>query len=189
MREPKVVVDEMEAGAAPPVAKEERFSSRPVRDTRLSSRPSVPGVISMSSSRVSFVRALYDLFYVSLVKFQPKARVFAWNLVAANTAGLLFFPRVEPVVLWISIVTGLVFMARVYQTMGFVKLLGAGHALWILVVPWLAFRWAHLPEGSGWFMAWLGWVIVTDTISLVLDARDTRAFLSGDRAAYYASGS
>jgi hypothetical protein len=38
---------------------------------------------------VAFIRALYDLFFISLVRFQPKARVFAWNLVAANTAGLL----------------------------------------------------------------------------------------------------
>lgn len=80
----------------------------------------------MSTSRVSFVRALFFLFYVSLVRFKPGARAFAWNLVAANMAGLLFLPRVEPVVLWIAIVTGLVFMVRVYQKMGFVRLLGAG---------------------------------------------------------------
>jgi hypothetical protein len=139
----------------------------------------------MSSSGVSFVRALFYLFYISLVRFKPRARAFAWNLVAANSAGLLFLPRVEPVVLWISIVTGLVFMARVYQKMGFVRLLGAGHALWLFVVPWLAFRWTTLsPDAGGWFQAWLGWVIVTDTISLVLDARDAAAFLAGDRAPY-----
>jgi hypothetical protein len=144
--------------------------------------------LTMSTSRVSFVRALFFLFYVSLVRFKPGARAFAWNLVAANTAGLLFLPRVEPVVLWIAIVTGLVFMARVYQKMGFVRLLGAGHALWLFVVPWLALRWMNLPpDASGWFSAWLGWVIVTDTISLVLDARDTAAFLRGDRATYYAA--
>ena len=45
----------------------------------------------MSVPRVSFIRALYDLFYISLARFQPGARLFAWNLVAANTAGL-FFP-------------------------------------------------------------------------------------------------
>jgi hypothetical protein len=139
----------------------------------------------MSPSRVSFVRALFFLFYISLVRFKPKARAFAWNLVAANTAGLLFLPRVEPVVLWISIVTGLVFMARVYQKMGFVRLLGAGHALWLFVLPWLVFRWTNLPpDASGWFQAWLAWVIVTDTISLVLDARDAAAFLAGDRTTY-----
>ena len=42
---------------------------------------------------MAFIRALYDLFFISLVRFQPKARVFAWNLVAANTAGLFFFPN------------------------------------------------------------------------------------------------
>jgi hypothetical protein len=141
----------------------------------------------MSTHRVTFVRALFYLFYVSLVRFKPGPRAFAWNLVAANMAGLLFLPRVEPVVLWISIVIGLVFMARVYQKMGFVRLLGAGHALWLFVVPWLAFRWMNLPpDASGWFSAWLGWVIVTDTVSLVLDARDAAAFLAGDRAASYA---
>jgi hypothetical protein len=165
MREPKELVVAMEAGVSPASGSVSR---------------------SLSSTRVSFVRALYDLFYISLVRFKPKPRAFAWNLVAANTAGLLFLPRVEPVVLWISIVTGLVFMARWYQKMGFVRLLGAGHALWVFVVPWLAFRWANLPPGaSGWFEAWLGWVIVTDTISLVLDARDSMAFLAGDRAKYY----
>ena len=140
----------------------------------------------MSPSRVSFVRALFDLFYISLVRFKPKPRAFAWNLVAANCTGLLFLPRVEPVVLWVAIVTGLVFMARVYQKMGFVRLLGTGHALWLFVVPWLAYRWTNLPPDAGfWFEAWLGWVIVTDTGSLVLDGRDAAAFLAGDRAAYY----
>jgi hypothetical protein len=138
------------------------------------------------SRRVSFVRALFDLFFISLVKFQPKARFFAWNLVAANTAGLVFLPRLEPVVLWISILIGLVFMAGVYQRMGFVRLLGAGHALWAPVLPWLAVRWAQFPpDGGGWFRAWLAWVIVTDTLSLILDARDATRFLRGDRKAYY----
>ena len=141
---------------------------------------------SLPSVRVSFVRALFDLFYVSLVRFKPRSRAFAWNLVAANTAGLVFLPRVEPLVLWIVIVAGLVFMARVYQKMGFVRLLGAGHALWLFVVPWLAFRWMNLPaDASGWFHMWLGWVIVTDAVSLVLDARDTAAFLAGDHTPYY----
>jgi hypothetical protein len=141
---------------------------------------------AVGSPRVSFARALYRLFYISLVKFHPKARVFGWNLVAANTAGLLFLPRLEPIVLWASILIGLVFMARVYQRLGFVRLLGAGHALWVIVIPWLAVRWADLPpESSGWFRAWLLWVIATDLMSLVLDARDTTRFVQGDRVAYY----
>lgn len=140
----------------------------------------------MSPSKVSFVRALFMLFYISLVRFKPWPRAFAWNLVAANTAGFLFFPRMEPVVLWISILMGFVFMVRVYQEMGFVRLLGAGHALWLFVLPWLVFRVMNLPpDASGWFRAWLGWVIVTNAISLVLDARDSAAFFAGDRARYY----
>jgi hypothetical protein len=92
----------------------------------------------------------------------------------------------EPAVLWASILIGLVFMAGVYQRIGFVRLLGAGHTLWVLVIPWLAVRWAQLPpDASGWFRAWLAWVIVTDTISVILDARDTVRFLRGDRVAYY----
>ncbi len=139
----------------------------------------------MSSSGVSFVRALFLLFYISLVRFKPGPRAFAWNLVAANIAGLMFLPRMEPVVLWISILAGFVFMVRVYQEMGFVRLLGAGHALWLFVLPWLAFQWINLPsDASGWFSAWLGWVIVTNAISLVLDIRDSAAFLAGDRARY-----
>jgi len=140
----------------------------------------------MSASRVSFVRALFLLFYISLVRFKPGPRAFAWNLVAANIAGFLFFPKMEPVVLWISILMGFVFMVRVYQELGFVRLLGAGHALWLFVLPWLTFRWMDLPpDASGWFRAWLGWVIVTNAISLVLDIRDSVAFLAGDRATYY----
>jgi hypothetical protein len=139
-----------------------------------------------SVPRVSFIRALFDLFYISLVRFQPKARVFAWNLVAANTAGLFFLPRPEPAVLWASILIGLVFMARVYQKMGFVRLLGTGHSLWVLVVPWLAQRWAHLPSDAGGpFEAWLLWVILTNATSLILDCRDAVGFMKGDRTAYY----
>ena len=134
----------------------------------------------------AFLRALYDLFFISLVRFQPKARVFAWNLVAANIAGFFFLPRPEPAVLWASILIGFVFMVRVYRKMGFVRLLGAGHSLWVLVLPWLALRWSQLPpDAGGLFKAWLLWVIVTDATSLILDFRDAVGFVKGDRAAYY----
>jgi hypothetical protein len=184
VRTPKDVVAAMEARDVLHFDEADPTENGSIERQRLNREPQETS--SKEWTRVSFVEAMYQLFYIPLVRFKPTARLFVWNLVAANITGLLFLPRLEPMVLWIAIVTGLVFMARVYQKMGFVRLLGAGHGLWLFVMPWLAIRWMSLPpDASGWFEAWLGWVIVTDTISLVLDTRDAAAFLAGDRAPYY----
>lgn len=140
----------------------------------------------MTRPDVPFWRALYALFFISLVRFKPGPRLWATHLVLANTCGLLFFPRAEPVLLWISITLGLIFMAEVYRRQGFVRLLGAGHALWLGVLPWLTWRALHIPAGENTlFKTWLVWVILTDTVCLILDARDVFAYIKGDRAPYY----
>jgi hypothetical protein len=138
------------------------------------------------SHNVSFPRAVLALFVIPFTRFRAVPRIWTFHLVAANVTGLLFLPRLEPSVLWISILLGLVFMAKVYQRMGFVRLLGAGHALWIAVLPWLLVRYLHLPPGvSPYFEAWLLWVLATDTVCLIIDATDVTAFIRGDRTAYY----
>ena len=140
----------------------------------------------MKNPLASFVRALVDVFVISLVRFKPAPRLWARNLVAANTAGLFFLPRLEVLVLWTSIILGLTFMSLVYERRGFVRLLGAGHALWIFVLPWLAWRFFHLPAGAELlFRAWLAWAVLTDAVSLAIDARDVLLYVKGERAPLY----
>ena len=139
-----------------------------------------------SSPTVSFPRAIFDLFYIPYSRFRPLPLAWGINLVAANMSGLFFLAYLEARVLFLSIVIGLIFMAMVYRRLGFVRLLGAGHALWVFVVPWFIWRLINMsPGGDSFFQIWLLWVTVTDGISLVIDIRDVWLFVRGERSPYY----
>jgi hypothetical protein len=61
-----------------------------------------------------------------------------------------------------------------------VRLLGLGHSLWLVMLPWLAVRLLGHGASDG-FGKWLVAVIVIDSISVVLDAVDVARWIRGDR--------
>jgi len=103
----------------------------------------------------------------------------AW-LPLINLASIFFLPRIEA---WVVLGTGLLaatIMTVLHARLGYVRLVGIGHFVWIPMLLWIAVRLDHISEGT-LFYGWLLTVIVMDTISVLLDIVDLVRYLRGDR--------
>ena len=112
----------------------------------------------------------------------PKGWV-AWisALVLVNFAGaVLFIGTVEGQVVFGALMVGAITQAAIFSRLGFVRLLGIGHILWVPMVFWLLSR-VDLLTISGLFEAWIVAVVVLDTLSLLIDATDVVRYALGDR--------
>ncbi|MEW6320532.1 MAG: hypothetical protein AB1635_05540 [Acidobacteriota bacterium] len=99
-------------------------------------------------------------------------------LFLTNAAGVAFLPSLEARVVLASLALGAVAQMALFARFGFVRLLGAGHAPWLAVVPWLLLR---LPDTSGPLAAWVTTVIVACSVSLAIDIVDVLRFALGER--------
>lgn len=101
-------------------------------------------------------------------------------LVTANFLSLVFIDHPEG---WVTLMVFLVSamtMMFLFRTMGFVRLMGIGHILWVPLVIWLWTRLEMAPEGS-WLRVWMLTVIACNTFSLLIDTVDTIRYARGER--------
>jgi hypothetical protein len=97
-----------------------------------------------------------------------------------NLSAIFFLPRIEA---WVVLGTGLLaatIMTVLHAKLGYVRLLGVGHFVWIPMLIWLVSILDHLPEGT-FFRGWILTLIAMDTVSLLLDIVDLVRYLRGDR--------
>jgi hypothetical protein len=121
-------------------------------------------------------------FMKTLLRLPSRWVAWVGLLVAANMIAPLFFlPRMEAVVVLAALMLGALTQMAMFARLGFVRLLGAGHVWWMLMLPWLWTRTDVLrPEGAfGW---WVSAVVVLNGLSLVIDVTDVARYLMGDRA-------
>jgi hypothetical protein len=97
-----------------------------------------------------------------------------------NLSSIFFLPRIEA---WVILGTGLLagtIMTILHAKLGYVRLLGVGHFVWIPMLTWLVFRLNHIP-GDTLLHDWILTLIVMDTVSLLIDIVDLVRYLRGDR--------
>ena len=107
-------------------------------------------------------------------------RLWVLLLGAVNLLPPFFFlDRLEARVVLGVMVASALLMAVLAGVYGFTRILGAGHMLWLGLVPWVASRWAEAPieEPLG---LWLRAVVVVNTISLAIDFTDVARYLLGE---------
>lgn len=131
-----------------------------------------------------FVSVLHVLGIVAL-RFRMIPRVWAIWLMAVNLACVFFITHIEAqVALAVAGIASLL-MAAVYQRYGFIRILGVFHAAWVPMLAWFASRWEIIQQDQA-LATWIALLMVTNTISLVVDAWDVRRFVKGERAPSYA---
>lgn len=119
-------------------------------------------------------------FMRGLMRQPPLVMAWVGILVLVNGALSLFFlDTLEAKVVLITLAMGGVIMELLTWRLGFTRLLGLGHVLWLGLVPWLVTR-VSLHE-SGPVVYWLVAVIALNSLSLVLDVRDVVLYLRGAR--------
>ncbi len=112
---------------------------------------------------------------------------FHWQLwlVLLLTVNLIvpffYIDRVEAQVVLAVLVASFVLSTILTSRVGFTRLLGLGHILW---VPLLWFLWTHLEQNppDDFFGIWIRTLMTLNAMSLVIDAVDVIRYIAGDRA-------
>jgi hypothetical protein len=104
-----------------------------------------------------------------------------------NLVGPLFFlGRFEAWVVLAAYFTAAGVILTLHRRLGWVRLLGIGHFVWLPMLPWLILR-GTATGVDGLFALWLFSVVCIDGISLVIDIVDVLRYLGGDRRPIVAS--
>src|SRR6188768_4387471 len=135
--------------------------------------------MTRSTSGIGILRSALELFGIVLVRFRPIPRAWAAWLVAVNLACLLFLGHVEAQVALGAVGMAVIIQVLVYRRRGFIRLLGATHLPWVPMLAWMVLRLDALPRQEGAFRIWLIALIVTNGVSLVIDAWDATRFIRG----------
>lgn len=139
-----------------------------------------------NATGIGFVRAVFELFGIVLVRFRPVQRIWGTWLVAVNSAALLFIGHVEAQVALAAVGLAVVAQALIYQRRRFVRILGVTHFIWVPMLAWMLLRFDAIPAGEAAFRAWLVALIATNALSLAIDAWDAARYALGERRPHYA---
>lgn len=120
-------------------------------------------------------------FMSKMMKFKIIPRTWVMVMIMVNMAALYFIDTLEGQVVIGVFMVSVAMMIILDAKMGFVKLLGLGHVLWLGLVPWLYFRLDGLTPDTLVYQ-WIMVVIAINGISLIIDIRDVVQYLKGDRA-------
>jgi hypothetical protein len=121
-------------------------------------------------------------FNKGILKLPAAVRVWLILLVAANMVVPLFLlGRPEARVVLILFMASAMLMTLLTGLVGFTRLLGLGHILWIPLVYYLWTQLDAIPANdfTGY---WIRAIMLLNGISLVLDAADVIRYVAGDRA-------
>ena len=131
-----------------------------------------------------FLKHMLELFGVVYLRYRLITRL--WNvwLVGVNAACLFFISHIEAQI--VLAVTGAAVAAQtvIYGRIGFTRVLGVVHIMWVPMFMWLASR-IDLVMANPSLAQWLEILFVTNLISMVIDAIDVTRFLRGERAPHY----
>ncbi len=115
-------------------------------------------------------------------------KVWVAALVLVNAVvPIIFLPTPEAAVTLAVFIAAIMTQMILLDRLGFVRLLGIGHAPWLALVPWAWYRSQALPEGS-WMSIWLIALVVLNTGSLLIDAADFVRYVRGEREPYLTVG-
>lgn len=111
------------------------------------------------------------LFFKDLMNGPLWVNVWVNILVMVNLAGVFFWESSHAQIVFYTFIATAVLMMSLYYKYGMVRILGAGHVLWIILVPYLAIVWHSL---TGSVKTYISVVIVCNSISLIFDINDVR---------------
>ena len=108
-------------------------------------------------------------------------RLWVGVLIAVNVVPPLFvLDRVEARWTLVAITVAGLLMSLLTAWRGFGRLLGLGHAPWLLLLPWIVSRWPEWPADEP-FGLWLRLLVAVNATSLVFDVADVARYLAGER--------
>jgi hypothetical protein len=138
----------------------------------------------MEMNMIRFLTHMLKLFGVVYLRFRPVPRLWCVWLVGVNAACLLFITHIEAQVVLAVTAIAVSGQTLIYQRIGFTRILGVTHILWVPMFAWMATRLDTIinePRLANWLVL----LFVTNLVSLVVDTIDAIRFLRGERAPHY----
>ena len=133
---------------------------------------------------MEFVTNVLKIFGIVFLRFRPVPRI--WNvwLVGVNLMCLYFITHIEAQVVLGTTLASVVLQAVIYGRIGFTRVLGVGHLLWVPMFAWMALRAGEIAAHSD-LQAWIIILTITNAISFAVDLTDVTRFAKGERAPHY----
>ena len=131
-----------------------------------------------------FLVHMLELFGVVYLRFRPVPRLWCVWLVGVNAACLLHITHVEAQAVLAVTAIAVAAQTVIYRRIGFTRILGTTHILWIPLFAWLATRLDTIASDPG-LARWLLLLLATNAVSLVVDTIDALRFVRGERAPHY----
>ena len=95
-----------------------------------------------------------------------------------------FIGHVEAQVVLATTLTSVVLQAIIYGRIGFTRVLGVGHLLWLPMFAWMATRTNDIAAHSD-LQIWIIVLAITNAVSFAIDFTDVARFAKGERAPHY----
>ena len=133
---------------------------------------------------IGFLMRMLELFGVIFLRFGPIPRLWCVWLVGVNAACLWFIAHIEAQVVLAVTAIAVAAQTLIYQRIGFTRILGTTHVLWVPMFAWMATR-IDTIIGEPALANWLVMLFATNMVSMVVDTIDAVRFLRGERAPYY----
>ncbi len=133
---------------------------------------------------LNFLKNVLLVFGIVYLRFRMVPRIGCVWLVAVNAACLLFIGHIEAQVFLDVTAVAVAIQAIIYGRIGFTRILGAVHAMWIPMFAWMTTRLDTIQLDPA-LATWLAILFATNLVSLVVDAIDVARYLRGERAQHY----
>jgi hypothetical protein len=131
-----------------------------------------------------FLTNILHVFGIVFLRFRLLPRIWCVWLVGVNLGCLFFLTQVEGQVVLGVTLAAVVMQSLIYGRLGFTRVLGVTHVLWVPMFAWMAFRLdaiAAYPALSTWLVV----LLATNAVSLVIDSLDVFRFVNGARSPHY----
>ncbi len=130
------------------------------------------------------IKAVLEIFGIVFLRFRYVARI--WNvwLVGVNVCCLYFIQHLEAQVVLATTLIAVVVQGVIYNRIGFTRVLGITHVMWVPMFAWMATRLDTITTQPD-LANWLAVLLATNLGSMIIDALDVHRFFRGERAPHY----
>jgi hypothetical protein len=133
---------------------------------------------------IRFLKLVLELFGIVYLRFRPVPRLWCVWLVGVNAACVLLLAHVEAQVVLAVTAVAVTVQTLIYQRIGFTRILGVVHILWLPMFAWMATR-AETIASDPSLANWIVLLFATNAISMIVDAVDVIRFFLGEREPHY----
>ncbi len=133
---------------------------------------------------MKFVTDVLKVFGIVFLRFRPMPRIWVVWLVGVNLMSLYFIGHLEAQVVLGTTLVSVVLQAMIYGRIGFTRVLGIVHLMWVPMFAWIATRADDIAAHSD-LETWIVVLALTNAGSFAIDFIDVTRFAKGERAPHY----